>query len=118
MDKKTLNLKERAKMKKNLLMVSIVDAILFCNAIVIQAQASGAEVVQKIDNTSNSVYTMIKGIFLSAMVVVLAVCGLILIIGTQKMKDWVKDHFYSIAIGVMVLFLAKEITGYIEEVFG
>lgn len=118
MDKKNLKLKERAKMKKYLLMASITDAILFCNAIVLQAQASGTEVVTKVNNTSNSIYGLLKGVCLGIIVVVLAICGLILIAGTQKMKDAVKDNFYYIAIGVMVLFFAKEIVGYIEETFG
>ena len=117
--KKTDNsLKDRIKVKVLLLVSSFVEAIIFCNAIVMQAYASASEVEAKVDASAISVYGLIKAICLSLIVVVLAVCGLILIIGTQKMKEAVKENFYYIAIGVAILFFAQEITGYIEETFG
>ena len=108
------------KLKKELVKLGIAtqEAILFCNAVVLQAHASAASVEQRVQTASTSIYGLIKGVILALIVVVLAICGGILIVGTQKMKDAVKDHFYSIAIGVMVLFFAKEITDYLEETFG
>lgn len=111
-------LNSTAKLKLLKMAAAVPEAILFCNAIVIQAYASAGAVEERVQSTSNSVYALIKNVCLSLIVVVLAICGGILIIGTQKMKDAVKDHFYSIAIGVLILFCAREIAGYLEETFG
>lgn len=121
-------LKENTKMNMLKLGIACTEAMVFCNAVILQAYADSkdnaeaatgaAAVEQKVEKSSTSIYGLIKGVCLSLIVIVLAVCGLILIVGTQKMKDAVKEHFYSIAIGVMVLFFASEITNYIEETFG
>lgn len=78
----------------------------------------GTTVVKKVTNSTADIYTVIKGVCLGLLTVVLAVCGLILIVGTQKLKDLVKEHFYGIVIGCFVLFMAQEIATYISNVFG
>ncbi len=122
--KKMNQLKNATKMKLLAMGAAIPAALAFCNAVVLQAYAEeekvtgAAAVQQKVEKSSTSIYGLIKGVCLSLIVVVLAICGTILIVGTQKMKDAVREHFYSIAIGVMVLFFASEITDYIETTFG
>jgi uncharacterized membrane protein len=103
------------------ILASIPETVAFCNALVAYAAeetSTGNAVTQKIQKSSTSIYGILKLVFMSLLVVVLAICGGIMIIGTQKMKESVKENFYSIAIGVAVLFLAKEITDWLESVFG
>lgn len=118
-----LSLKDRFRLWKLGVMASIPEALLFCNAVVAQAQeeteasGSGTNITARIDSASTSMWSVLKTVCISMLVVVLAVCGLILILGTQKMKEGVKEHFYSIVIGCMILFLAKDIAEYMEKTF-
>lgn len=116
---KEQSLKEKLHLAKLGIMASIPEAILFCNSVIAcAAEQTGNAVEQKVDKVSTSAWGTMKVICISLLLVVLSVCGLILIVGTQKMKDTVKEHFYSIVIGCMVLFLAKDIAEYLEETFG
>lgn len=116
MEKK--NLKERLHMFKLGVLASIPEAVMVCNSLVVQAADDGSSITTKVQNSSNSAYTVIKGVCLSLVVVVLAVIGLIMVIGTQKMKDAVKENLYYVALGLTILFTAKEIAGFVEETFG
>lgn len=116
MEKK--NLKERLHMFKLGVLASIPEAVMVCNSLVVQAADDGSSITTKVQNSSNSAYTVIKGVCLSLVVVVLAVIGLIMVIGTQKMKEAVKENLYYISFGLMILFTAKEIAGWAEETFG
>ena len=116
------NLKRKLNAAKVAVMASIPEAILFCNALVTYAKeesaSSGNAVVTKVQNSSTSIYGVMKLISMSLLVVVLGFCGIVMMIGTQKMKDGIKEHFYHIAIGVAILFTAKEIADYLEDTFG
>ena len=119
MRNKVLSLPERFKIWKLTALASIPEAVLFCNSIIACASGTTAgNVTQKVEKASTSIWTILKTICISLLAVVLAICGLMLVIGTQKMKDSVKEHFYSIAIGCMILFLAKDIAKYMEDTFG
>lgn len=120
-------LKEKLHYARLGILASVPEAIAFCNAIVVQAAEaaeaeagsnSGSNVTQKIQNSSNSIWNTMKIIAISLIVVVLSVCGITLIVGTQKMKEAIKEHFYSIVIGVLILFLSKDIAEYLEDTFG
>ena len=118
-------IREKLYMAKLGILASIPTAIVFCNSVIVCASESseaaagkGTGVTQKIDNVSLSLWGTLKLIFMSLILVVLGVCGLMLLIGTSKMKDWVKEHFYSIVIGCMILFLAQDIADYLEATFG
>lgn len=102
------------------ILASIPEAVTFCNAVVVHAAeaTSGNTVTQKVQKSSTSIWATMKLISISLVVVVLGVCGIVLMIGTQKMKDGIKEHFYSIAAGVAVLFLAKDIADWCEDIFG
>ena len=92
-----------------------------CNALVVQAadtESSGASITTKVKNSSSSAYEVIKAACLALVVVVLAVIGGIMIIGTQKMKEAVKENLYWIAFGLMIIFTAREITSWVETTFG
>lgn len=116
---KEQSLKEKLHLAKLGIMASIPEAILFCNSVIACAEEqTGNAVTQKINKTSMSIWGTMKVICISLLVVVLGVCGLILVIGTQKMKEAVKEHFYSIVIGCMILFLAKDLAEYMENTFG
>lgn len=124
MSDNSLTLRERFKMWKLSALASIPEAVLFCNAIVANAteaaESSGgtaSNVTTRINKASMSIWTVLKTVCISMLVVVLAVCGLILILGTQKMKESIKEHFYSIVIGCMILFLAKDLAEYLEKTF-
>lgn len=120
---KEQSLKEKLHLAKLGIMASIPEAILFCNSVIVCAEGeaektTGNAVEQKIGTTSTSIWGTMKVISMSLLVVVLGVCGLILMVGTQKMKETVKEHFYSIVIGCLILFLAQDIADYMEKTFG
>lgn len=102
------------------ILASLPEAVAFCNAIVAHAaEATGGNTVtQKVKTSSISIWSTMKIISISLLIVVLGVCGIILMIGTQKMKDGIKEHFYSIAAGVALLFLAKDVADWCEDIFG
>lgn len=112
-------LKKKVQYVKMGILASVPEAVAFCNAIVAQAaEATGGNAVtQKVETSSNSIWVTMKLISISLLIVVLGVCGIVLMIGTQKMKDGIKEHFYSIAAGVAILFLAKEIADWCEDIF-
>lgn len=120
---KEQSLKEKLHLAKLGIMASIPEAILFCNSVIVCAAEQAAEqtgnaVEQKINKTSMSIWGTMKVICISLLVVVLGVCGLILVVGTKQMKEAIKEHFYSIVIGCLILFLAKDIAGYMQDTFG
>lgn len=112
--------KEKLHYAKLCILASIPEVVTFCNAVVVHAAeaTSGNTVTQKVQKSSTSIWATMKLISISLVVVVLGVCGIVLMIGTQKMKDGIKEHFYSIAAGVAVLFLAKDIADWCEDIFG
>lgn len=115
-------LKKKMQYAKMSILASVPEVVAFCNAIVAQAAesveaAGGNKVTQKVKTSSNSIWATMKLISISLLIVVLGVCGIVLMIGTQKMKDGIKEHFYSIAAGVAILFLAKEIADWCEDIF-
>lgn len=114
-------LKKKMQYAKMGILASVPEAVAFCNAIVAQATEApatgGNAVTQKVKTSSNSIWATMKLISISLLIVVLGVCGIVLMIGTQKMKDGIKEHFYSIAAGVAILFLAKEIADWCEDIF-
>lgn len=119
------SLKDSFRQWKLGVLASIPEAVLFCSAVVARATSETTEatggtassVTTRINKASISMWSVMKTVCISLLVVVLGVCGLILVIGTQKMKDYVKEHFYSIVIGCMILFLAKDLAGYMETTF-
>lgn len=115
-----MSLREKLHLVKLGILASIPEAICFCSSIIACAAetSDGGTIQAKVSKTSNSLWSVIKVVAMSLMIVVLAVCGLILILGTQKMKEAVKEHFYSIVIGTLILFLAKDIAEYMESTFG
>ena len=125
MSKKKLSLTECLRLWKLSALASVPEAVLFCNAVIARATTEAAEasggtagnVTSRINKASVSIWTVLKTVCISMLIVVLAVCGLILILGTQKMKESVKEHFYSIVIGCMILFLAKDLAEYWEKTF-
>lgn len=125
MEKNSLSLRDRLRMWKLSAIASVPEAVLFCQAIVARAATEAAEasggtasnVTARINKASVSIWTVLKTVCISMLIVVLAVCGLVLILGTQKMKESVKEHFYSIVIGCMILFLAKDLAEYLEKTF-
>lgn len=115
------SLKDRLHLKKLSMLASIPEAVMVCNALVVQAadtESSGASITTKVKNSSLSAYEVIKAACLALVVVVLAVIGGIMIIGTQKMKEAVKENLYWIAFGLMIIFTAREITSWVETTFG
>ena len=114
-------LKKKMQYAKMGILASVPEVVAFCNAIVAQAAEApatgGNAVMQKVKTSSNSIWATMKLISISLLIVVLGVCGIVLMIGTQKMKDGIKEHFYSIAAGVAILFLAKEIADWCEDIF-
>lgn len=119
------SLKDSFRQWKLGVLASIPEAVLFCNAVVARATSETTEatggtassVTTRINKASISMWSVMKTVCISLLVVVLAVCGLMLVIGTQKMKETVKEHFYSIVIGCMILFLAKDLAEYMEKTF-
>ena len=111
-------MKNKLKKEALKLAISVQEAILICNALVLHAYASATAVEQRTQQASISAYSLIKGVIVALMVVVVAVCGGILIVGTKRMKDAVLDNLYFIAGGLMLLFFAKDIVDYVEEIFG
>ena len=115
------SLKDRLHLMKLSMLASIPEAVMVRNALVVQAaetEGSGSSITTKVKNSSLSVYAVIKAVCLALVVVVLAVIGGIMIIGTQKMKEAVKENLYWIAFGLMIIFTAREITSWAEETFG
>lgn len=118
------DLKDKLHYAKLLLIASIAPAILFCNALVVQAaetteaSTGGNGVTQRINKAGNSFWGTAKILCKTATLVALVVCALILIIGTQKMKDAVKEKFYDIALGVAIIYLAGDLCEWLEETLG
>lgn len=111
-------LKKKMQYAKMGILASVPEAVAFCNAIVVHAAETGGNAVtQKVKTSSFSIWTTMKLISISLLIVVLSVCAIILMIGTKNMKDAIKEHFYSIAAGVAILFLAKDIADWCEDVF-
>lgn len=116
-------LKGKIRLAKLGILASVPETAAFCNALVAHAsetsgEASGNAVNQKVQKSSLGIWGTMKLISISLLVVVLGVCGTVLMIGTTKMKEAVKEHFYSIAAGVAVLFLAKDIADWLQDMFG
>ena len=112
-------LKGKIRLAKLGILASVPETAAFCNALVAHAsETSGNAVNQKVEKSSLGIWGTMKLISISLLVVVLGVCGTILMIGTTKMKEAVKEHFYSIAAGVAVLFLAKDIADWLQDMFG
>lgn len=114
-------LKKKVQYAKMGILASVPEAVAFCNAIVAQAAEApatgGNAVTQKVKTSSLSIWETMKLISISLLIIVLGVCAIILMIGTKNMKDAIKEHFYSIAAGVAILFLAKDIADWCEDVF-
>lgn len=118
------NLKDKLHLAKLSIGASIAPAILFCNALVVQAENTteevkgGTGVTQRIEKAGNSFWGTAKIVCKTATLVALIICGLILIIGTQKMKEVIKEKFYDIALGIAIIYLAGDICEWAEETFG
>lgn len=115
-------LKEKLHYVKLGILASIPEAVAFSNAIVVQAketteETTGNSVVANVNKASVNSYSVIKGICIALLVVVISISGLMLVIGTQKMKEAVKENFYSIVVGCALLFMAGEITDWLESIF-
>lgn len=121
---KVAELKDKLRLAKLSIMASVAPAILFCNALVAQAEETteaatgGNGVTQRINKAGNSFWGTAKILCKTATLVALVVCALILIIGTQKMKDAVKEKFYDIALGVAIIYLAGDLCEWLEETLG
>lgn len=118
-------LKEKLHYAKLGVMASIPEAAVFCNAIVVQAKVATTEaagdgntVVSKVNTASINGYSVMKGIFVALLLLVIGGSGLMLAIGTKNMKEAVKENFYWIVLGCALLFLAQDVVGWIEEIFG
>lgn len=115
-------LREKLHYVKLGILASVPEGIAFSNALVVQAKEStetttGNSVVANVDKASVNSYGVIKGICMALLLIVVAVSGLILVIGTQKMKETIKENFYSIVVGCALLFMAGEITDWLESIF-
>ena len=119
-----MGLKEKLQMARLSILASIAPAMVFCNSLIVQAAETtdtatgGAAVVQKIGSASDSIYQLIKDGTLVLIGVVIAICGAILIFGTDKMKESVKERGYQIVIGMALVFFAGEIALFLERIFG
>jgi len=124
---KVTELKDKLRLAKLSILASVAPAIMFCNALVVQAKTTeeaaeaatgGNAVTQRINKAGNSFWGTAKIVCKTATLVALIVCGLILIIGTQKMKETVKEKFYDIALGIGIIYLAGDICEWLEETIG
>lgn len=119
MEKKSL--KDRLHLKKLSMLASIPEAVMVCNALVVQAaetEGSGSSIVTKVNKASMNAYEVIKGVCLAILVVAFAIIGGIMLIGTKRMKEEVTNNLYYIAFGLGIIFLAKEIVDYAQNLFG
>lgn len=124
---KVAELKDKLRLAKLSIMASIAPAIMFCNALVVQAKTTeeaaetatgGNAVTQRINKAGNRFWGTAKILCRTATLVAIVVCALILIIGTQKMKDAVKEKFYDIALGVALVYFAGDLCEWLEETLG
>lgn len=121
-------IRERLHCIKLSLIAAIAPAVLFCNALVVQATETtteatgspdgGTGVTQRVTKAGNNIWATAKIVCKTATLVALIVCGLILIIGTNKMKEAVKEKFYEIAAGIAIIYLAGDICEWLEETIG
>lgn len=101
---------------KKLAMLAVLPWIMaLWSGFVCAASGTGVDIGTKVNSARDKIYTALKGIFLGAAVVVFGICALMLLIGTQKMKEGVKEHFYSIGAAFVVLFLAYTIVGELQS---
>lgn len=125
-------IRERLHCIKLSLIAAIAPAVWFCNALVVQAADviteatteatvtpdGGTGVTQRVTKAGNNIWATAKIVCKTATLVALIVCGLILIIGTNKMKEAVKEKFYEIAAGIAIIYLAGDICEWLEETIG
>lgn len=119
--------RKKLQLAKASMLASVPVAVAFCNAVVAEAaqaggevgqQATGTVIGQRVNDASLGVWDIAKVCCQGALIIVLVVCAAILIIGTKNMKEAVKENFYSIVIGVGILYLAQEIADSLQQLFG
>lgn len=119
--------RKKLQFAKASMFASVPVAVAFCNAVVAEAaqaggevgqQATGTVIGQRVNNAALGVWGTVKLCCQGALIVVLAVCAAILIIGTKNMKEAVKENFYYIVIGVGILYLAQDFADSLQQLFG
>lgn len=119
---KLKDIKKALQLKKMSVMASLPFAIAFCTSVHAYAneaasQTTGDKVSARVNKASLSVWEKGKIIGKAFAVCALVVCGLILVIGTNQMKEKVKENFYYIALGIGIIYLASDIAGDVGGMF-